>query len=112
MVHAATTEVLAVTTTVGSMDDALALARKIVDRRLAACVQLDPVAASVYRWKDAVCQDPEVRLTMKTLASSLQQLQDFIAQHHPYELPQLTWTAMKCTPAYGEWVGSELSGGS
>ena len=102
-------EVLVVTTTVDTMENALQLAREVVARRLAACVQIDPIAASVYRWDGKVREDPELRLTMKTLAAMQGALGSFIEGHHPYELPQLTWTTMGCTPGYGAWVRSEVT---
>jgi periplasmic divalent cation tolerance protein len=103
-------EILSLTTTVASKEDAERLARALLDRRLAACVQLDHGVQSHYRWKGEACADLEVRLTIKSLPAKLAALQDFMAEQHPYEVPQLLWQAMGASPAYAEWVRQEVEG--
>ena len=110
MAHPPVTSIAVLTTTVGSVDEAMRLANEIVDRKLAACVQLDAIAASVYRWEGQLRQDAEVRLTIKTLESVLSKLEGFVAEHHPYDLPQLTSMTMRCEPRYGDWVRGEVAG--
>jgi len=104
-------DVLAVTTTVSSLDQARALAAMIMGRRLAACVQLDTVAASVYRWQGRLCDEPEVRLSIKTLPGCQEALQQLFAEHHPYELPQFLVSVQAASAAYAHWVRSEITGG-
>ncbi|MCC2673909.1 MAG: periplasmic divalent cation tolerance protein-like protein [Ramlibacter sp.] len=58
-------DILSVTTTVGSRRDADALARVIVERRLAACVQLEDGLQSFYRWDGQLCEDSEARLVIR-----------------------------------------------
>ncbi len=99
-------DILSVTTTVGSMEDAQRLAAALVERRLAACVQLDPIE-SHYRWEGRQCADPEVRLTLKTVPQRLDALQAFLAEHHPYDVPQLLWHTVAATEAYAGWVRAE-----
>lgn len=101
-------DILAVTTTVASMEDARRLAREIVERRLAACVQLEAIAASFYRWKGRLAEEPEVRLSIKTLPSRQAALEAFFAQAHPYDLPQFLCESHASSPAYAEWVRGEL----
>jgi periplasmic divalent cation tolerance protein len=101
--------VLSVVTTLSSPADAQALARKILDARLAACVQVEPGITSHYRWKGAVCEDTEVRLTIKTLARHAGALQALFATEHPYEVPQFLSTPMTASPAYGNWVRDEVA---
>lgn len=101
--------ILAVTTTVASLGDARRLAGAVVQARLAACVQLDAIEASIYRWQGQVCDEPEVRLTMKTVPAALDRLQAFLAQHHPYDLPQFTAVETTASAAYARWVRSEVS---
>lgn len=103
------TEVLVVTTTVGNMDDALRIARLAVKKQFAACVQLESLAASVYRWEGKVCEEPEVRLTFKALSVEKENLLELVREHHPYELPQLTWTLMECSEDYGSWLVANSS---
>ncbi|MES2939970.1 MAG: divalent-cation tolerance protein CutA [Pseudomonadota bacterium] len=94
-------------TTVGSQADALRLARELVARRLAACVQLEPGLTSVYRWEGKVCEDAEVRLVAKTVAERLEAVQAFFAEHHPYDLPQFLACPMQASEAYAGWVRAE-----
>jgi periplasmic divalent cation tolerance protein len=84
--------------------DAERLAQGLLERRLAACVQLDEGVQSHYRWQGKACADAEVRLTIKSLPALLPQLQAFMAEQHPYEVPQLLWQTMGASPAYAEWV--------
>ena len=101
-------DILTVTTTVGSSADAKALARALVEQRLAACVQLEPALTSVYRWEGRICEEPELRLTIKTLPDREPALQAFLAEHHPYDLPQFTAVRMQASAEYAAWVRSEL----
>lgn len=101
-------EVLTITTTVGSLEAARTLARQILADRLAACVQLDPGLSSLYHWKGELCEEPEVRLVIKTLAGCEAGLKALFARHHPYEVPQFLVTAMRAGRAYGEWVRAEV----
>ena len=102
-------DILSLTTTVATREDARRLARALVEQRLAACVQLDEGVQSHYRWEGALCADPEVRLTVKTLPSLLPRLQAFFAEEHPYDVPQLLWQTMAASPAYADWVRGEVA---
>ena len=102
-------DILTVTTTVGSMDAAQALARDLLAARLAACVQCEAGVTSLYRWKGELCEEPEVRLVIKTLPACEPALQAFFAGHHPYDLPQFTAVAMRSSSTYLEWVRAEVS---
>jgi periplasmic divalent cation tolerance protein len=102
-------DIVAVTTTVASIDDARTLARALVDARLVACVQLEALAASYYRWDGRVCEDPEVRLTLKTSGARLADLESFFAEHHPYDLPQFVAVPCQASAAYAGWVRAEVA---
>lgn len=102
------TGILSLTTTVGTPADARRLAQALVERRLAACVQVEQGLQSHYRWDGQPCSEPEVRLTVKTLPSKLADVQAFLADHHPYQLPQLLWQVLDASPAYAAWVRSEV----
>lgn len=102
-------DILSVTTTVGSVAGAQALARAILDRRLAACVQVEEGLTSFYRWEGRQCEDPEVRLTIKTLPACEGALQALFAEAHPYEVPQFLAFTMRAAPAYAKWVHAEVA---
>ena len=100
-------DIVTVTTTVGSVPDAQALAREIVQRRLAACVPLEEGLTSFYRWEGRQCEDAEVRLTIKTLLACMERLQELFRDKHPYEVPQFAAWSGTASAAYAQWVRGE-----
>ena len=64
------------------------MARAVVGEGLAACVNLIPVAASIYRWQGEVCEDAEVLAILKTTAASESALRDAWVTMHPYDCPE------------------------
>lgn len=109
MQHCNAGDILTVTTTVGTREDAKKLAGAILEARLAACVQIEAGLTSFYRWEGKPCEDAEVRLTIKTLPAHAQRLQALFAEHHPYELPQFVAWVGQGSPAYADWVRSEAA---
>ena len=101
-------DILAITTTVGSRADAERLARAILERRLAACVQVEEGLTSFYRWQDKDCEDAEVRLTIKTLPACEAALGELFLEKHPYEVPQFLCTSMRASAEYLAWVRAEV----
>jgi periplasmic divalent cation tolerance protein len=104
--------VLSLVTTVGALADAQRLAGLLLERRLAACVQIEPGLVSHYVWQGRVREEPELRLTIKTLPDRVAALQALFAEHHPYELPQFLSTVMDASDAYAAWVSETLAGAS
>jgi len=99
-----------VLTTVANASDASALARALVDERLAACVNILPPMQSVYRWKGAVQADDEHQLVIKTTAARLDALQERVTALHSYDVPELLVMAVAGgSPAYLSWLQSETS---
>lgn len=85
--------------------DAAALARALVEERLAACVNVLPPMASIYRWEGAVEQATEHQLVMKTTAERVDALKARIAELHPYEVPELLVLSVTDGGAsYLKWV--------
>jgi periplasmic divalent cation tolerance protein len=103
-------DVVIVLTTLGADADAPALARVLVDERLAACVNILPPMTSIYRWKNAVEQDREQQVVMKTTAGRVAALEARLRQLHPYELPEfLVIPASGGSAAYLDWVRESIS---
>jgi periplasmic divalent cation tolerance protein len=102
-------DILSVTTTVGSLVDGQALARQIIERRLAACVQVEQGLISFYRWQGEQCESAEVRLVIKTVPGGEVALQEFIAHHHPYDVPQFLVVRMRASDAYAAWARAETA---
>jgi periplasmic divalent cation tolerance protein len=92
-------------TTVGSAEDADRLARALVERRLAACVNVVPGVVSHYRWKGELQRDEERLLVIKTRAERVEALRDALRELHPYELPELVALAISAgSPEYLKWL--------
>jgi periplasmic divalent cation tolerance protein len=96
--------------TVASAEDADTLARALVERRLAACVNVVPGVVSHYRWRDALQRDAEHLLVIKTRAERLEALRAAFAELHPYELPELVaLTVAGGSDAYLRWLDAETA---
>lgn len=94
-----------VLTTVAGDYDARPLARALVELRLAACVNIVPAVTSVYRWKDAVEEDGEQLLVIKTTEANVDELRGEIFARHPYEVPEFVVLPIASTSdAYGAWL--------
>ncbi len=78
-----------VMTTVGNEEQAYLIAREIVARRQAACVNIVPGVRSIYRWKGKICKDGELLLIVKTLEEELEGVTATIRELHGYELPEI-----------------------
>lgn len=98
-----------VTTTVADPARAQQIAQALVQDRLAACVQIEPIT-SVYRWAGAVHQDAEQRLVCKTSPQALPRLLQALQARHPYEVPQVLVREEEATAAYAAWVVEETGG--
>ncbi len=105
------TNIVEVTTTVGSQSAAQELARQIITARLAACVQIDGPVQSVYRWQGEICESQEWRCTLKTLAALTQPVVEAIGTHHPYDVPEiLVLPVASSSPAYAQWLAEQVVG--
>ena len=101
-------EALLVLTNVPERAAAERLAEMLVERRLAACVNVLAPCRSVYRWKGAVQHDEEHPLLIKTTADRYAALEQALRAAHPYELPEiLAFRVENGLPAYLDWVAAE-----
>lgn len=100
--------VLICLTTCPDRDTAERIASALVDERLAACVNIVPGLASVYRWQGEVQRDDELLLVIKTPRERFDALRERLPMLHPYELPELLAVeAVDGLPAYLDWVRAE-----
>jgi periplasmic divalent cation tolerance protein len=77
-----------VLSTAGSKEESLKIARGLVERQLAACVNIVPQVTSIYRWEGEVEQAEEFLLLIKTTEALFTRVRDAIAELHSYELPE------------------------
>lgn len=103
--HPATAQrALALLVSCGSRDEAERIAHALVERRLAACVQISAID-SVYRWESAVCSDPEWRLLVKTTAGRADAAEAAIRALHSYALPAIVGVDLARVPdAVAAWI--------
>jgi periplasmic divalent cation tolerance protein len=84
------------------------LGRALVEERLAACVNLVPGVRSIYRWQDAVQEDAEVLLVVKTQRERCGALAARVQALHPYELPEVVVLPIEAgLDRYLAWILSE-----
>ena len=94
-----------VLTTTGAGFDAQALARSLVEARLAACVNIIDRVQSVYRWEGQVQNDAEQLLVIKTSSERVEALREALLRQHPYEVPEFVVLPLSETSeAYGAWL--------
>lgn len=88
-----------------SLDVATAIADRLVEARLAACVNILPGITSVYRWQDQVQRDAEVLLLIKTAAAAYPALEASLRAQHPYELPEVVAVPIETgSTGYLQWL--------
>jgi periplasmic divalent cation tolerance protein len=102
-------DALVVLTTVARAEDAEYIAREMVERRLAACVNLLPPVTSVYRWQGEVTREQEHVLLMKTHKDRFEALRARLVEIHPYETPEvIALPVVAGHAAYLQWIDESL----
>lgn len=97
-----------VRTSLSGKDAAQAMARALVDSRLAACVHLSPTR-STYRWAGAVETADEYELTARTTRAAADALAALIRERHSYEVPEiLAMPILGGDRTYLAWIESEV----
>ena len=105
-------ECVLVLTTVPDNERTEALARTLVDERLAACVNLHAPMVSIYRWKGQVARDTERQLVIKTTRDRLPALEARLGELHLYELPEFVVISVdEGSAAYLGWVIEQTRSG-
>jgi len=86
------------------------LADLLIEKRVAACVNILAPCRSVYRWQGAVQHEEEHPMLIKTTAEAYAALEAVIRAGHPYELPEIIAVPVeRGLPAYLDWVAAETS---
>ena len=100
----------AINVVVPSLADAAPLARRLVDERLAACVNLHHAMTSIYRWKGQVEEDGERQLVIKTTRERLPALEARLRELHAYELPEfLVLSVSDASDEYRAWLVEQVT---
>ena len=99
-----------VLTTVASADEAVALIRALLDRRLIACGNILPGVRSLYRWEGKVADEREVIVLLKTRGTRIEALEMAFGELHPYKVPELLALPVSGgLHKYLEWIDDETS---
>ena len=103
------TDYIQVATTTERKEDAETIARRLVEERLAACVQIVGPITSVYRWKGKIEMSQEYRCEMKTTTNHYVELAAMIVEQHSYEVPEIvTLPIAEIDREYAGWMDGQL----
>ena len=99
-----------VTTTVDKEEDAQAIAKIVLEKRLAACVQILPPITSLYWWEGEIASDKEYLVSIKSDRNLFNHLIDSIRAVHSYEVPEIIATEIvEIDKDYSAWMKKELN---
>ena len=97
-------------TTAGSQEEARKIAQTLVDRRLAACVNIVSQIESIYRWQGKVESATEWLLVIKTQADLFERIRDAIKELHSYDLPECVMLEISAgSKEYLEWINENVN---
>jgi periplasmic divalent cation tolerance protein len=96
---------IVIQTAIGSQAEAKELAKKIIDAKLAACVQIIPSITSIYFWKGKLEESDEWLLNIKTTTDAAFA---FIEQWHPYETPEILSFSADVNSSYEKWMTEQI----
>jgi periplasmic divalent cation tolerance protein len=98
-----------ITTTTATREDARKIASRLVEERLAACVQIVEPITSVYTWQGTIEEEQEILLLIKSTQDLVAPIADLLDRIHPYEVPELIATPIvDGSTAYLSWLGESL----
>ena len=100
---------LLILTTVSSKEEGERIASKLVNNKLAACVNILPQMTSIYRWENKIHNEKEFLLTIKTAKYHEQEVYDYIKDNHSYDVPEIITLEIKnIDKKYSEWLNSSI----
>ncbi|NNC68270.1 MAG: divalent-cation tolerance protein CutA [Gammaproteobacteria bacterium] len=99
-----------VLTTFPDIDTAQRLSEQMVQAKLAACVNIVPAGHSIYIWKGKICKETEHIALIKTTDNCYPELELYIQEQHPYELPEIISTPITGgSKNYLDWLMNGLT---
>ncbi len=89
-------------------DRAESIARSIVEKRAAACVNIIPQIRSIYWWEDKISTEEEALLIAKTRLDKMEELKKHVKEMHPYAVPEvIALPIVTCLREYLDWIDRE-----
>lgn len=105
-------KIFLVISTAGSEKEGLKIAQRLVETKMAACVNVIPKVRSFFRWKGKICQEQEVMLFIKTVQKQLKKINKEIKRIHSYELPEIIFLQIdQGGEEYLQWIKKMAGGG-
>jgi periplasmic divalent cation tolerance protein len=103
------TDKILVLTTAASQEEARKIGRALVDRLLAACVNIIPRAGTVYRWEGEIEEAEEWLLLVKTTRGAFDRVREAIVELHSYDVPECIGFPIEMgSLAYLSWIGDSV----
>lgn len=91
--------------TVSSLEEGEKIAKAVVEKRLAACVNIIPGLRSIYRWQGKICDDGELLLVAKTTGALFERLEKEVKSLHSYKVPEIiALPIIKGSNDYLSWI--------
>lgn len=103
-------EILVLVTT-GSESEATKISRVLVEKELAACVNIIPGVRSIFRWEGKISEEQEFLLLAKTIRQAFDQLVSVVQANHSYSVPEVIAVPIQCgSQEYLTWVKAMTKG--
>lgn len=83
------TDALVILTNTASLEEAKTIAKALLSRKLAACINIFRNECSLYEWEGEICEEPEFQLVIKTQNSRYDACEALIRETHSYDLPEI-----------------------
>ncbi|SNQ61771.1 Divalent-cation tolerance protein CutA [Candidatus Methanoperedens nitroreducens] len=95
--------------TAGNSEEARRIGKKLIEERLAACVNIFPIT-SIYRWKDDIEESDEFGMIVKTKTEKVKEIEKRVKQLHSYEVPcVLSFDVGEGSAEYLKWIGESVT---
>ncbi|XP_017872587.1 PREDICTED: protein CutA homolog [Drosophila arizonae] len=93
-------------------ESAKKLAHGIIQRKLAACVNIIPQIESIYMWEGKVNEDNEYLMMIKTRTTRIDELSKFVRENHPYSVAEVISLPIQAgNPPYLNWISQTVPDG-
>ncbi len=103
------TDKILVLTTAGSKEEARKIGRTLVERLLAACVNIVPQVTSIYRWEGEIEEADEWLLIVKTTHGAFERVREAIVEMHSYDVPECICISVDDgSVEYLSWIGQSV----
>ncbi len=100
---------LVVFVAVGSEDEAKTISHKLIEDKLAACVNIVPTIQSIFQWEGKITEEKECLLIVKTTSHAFHEVEAVIKAHHSYSVPEIVALPIKVGSSdYLSWVRQQV----